>query len=170
MKKILPSLLLAFALILFFACEKDDICVNGDTPLLVFRFYDATDTTETLDVPSLRVREVVLDEIVTTFTDRSNSRDSIGIPLRIVEGSTQYAFIRDSEDDEDTGEETGNIDTLTITYQVREAYVSKACGFVANFDELTVTLNGTDEKWIQDFTIEQETVENTNAAHVKIFH
>lgn len=170
MKKILPCLLTAFLLVHFASCEKDDICVDGDTPLLVIGFFDSTDTTLAKEVPSLRVKEVILDSIINTIADRSSSLDSIGVPLRIGEANTQFAFISDSADDEDTGEETGNIDTLTISYTTGEAFISRACGFVAQYDDLTVTLPASASNWIQDISIVQETLENSNNIHVKIFH
>ena len=33
---------MAVVCLLVSACEKDDICVDGDTPLLVITFYDYT--------------------------------------------------------------------------------------------------------------------------------
>ncbi|MCL6275298.1 DUF6452 family protein [Muricauda sp. 2012CJ35-5] len=170
MKKILPSLLFIMLLLQAISCEKDDICVDGDTPLLVIGFFDATDETMAKEVPSLRIKEVILDSNINTIADRSSALDSIGVPLRINEVSTQFAFIMDSADDADTGEETGNIDTLTINYEVRENFVSKACGFVANFDNISVTLPANAANWIQNITVEQETVENSQNIHVKIFH
>jgi len=170
MKKILPILLIALSLIYVSSCEKDDICVDGDTPLLVIGFYDATDTTEAKDVPLLRIKEVILDSIVNTITDRTSTLDSIGIPLRADASSTSFAFITDSADDETTEEETGNIDTLTIAYSNLEAFISRACGFVANYGDLTVTLPESATNWIQDITVVQDTIENSNNIHVKIFH
>ncbi|MEO9510669.1 MAG: DUF6452 family protein [Flavobacteriaceae bacterium] len=170
MKKIIPSLLITLMLIYFASCEKDDICVDGDTPLLYVGFYDVDDTTEFKNVSSLRIKEVILDSVLDTFTDRSSALDSVGMPLRIDASSTGFAFISDSEDDEDTGEETGTIDTLTISYETTEAFISRACGFVANYENLTVTLPESAENWIQDITIVEETIENSNTIHVKIFH
>lgn len=170
MKKILPSLLITFLLIAIASCEKDDICVDGDTPLLVIGFFNVDDTTESKDVPSLRIREVVLDSNINTITDRASNLDSIGIPLRIDATNTVFAFITDSADDETTGEETGNIDTLTISYETREVFISRACGFVINYDNLNVTLPESTSNWIQDISISEQTIENSNNIHVKIFH
>lgn len=170
MRKIIPVLLIASLVLYFSSCEKDDICVDGDTPLLVIGFFDATDTTLAKEVPSLRIKEVILDDVVDTFTDRSSSLDSIGIPLRIDSNDTSFEFIMDSDDDGTTGEEIGNIDVLTISYQTREAFVSRACGFVANYDNLSITLPANSENWIQDISIVQQTVENSNNIHVKIFY
>nr|WP_299341142.1 DUF6452 family protein [Allomuricauda sp.] len=170
MKKILPVLLIAFSLVQISSCEKDDICVDEVTPLLVFGFFDIADTTEAKVVPSLRIKEIELDSVIDTFTDRSSSLDSIGLPLRTDAVSTSYAFITDSADDETSGEETGSIDTLTITYTTREAFISRACGFAINFDDLAIDISPNGANWIQEIRIVQTTIENSNNIHVKILH
>ncbi|TXN36258.1 hypothetical protein FVB32_17065 [Flagellimonas hymeniacidonis] len=170
MKKILSIFLILSFLIYVTSCEKDDICVDGDTPLLVIGFFDVTDTTLAKEVPLLRIRETILDTTVNTIDDRSSSLDSIAIPLRIDATSTSFAFITDSADDDTTGEETGNIDTLTIAYSTQEAFISRACGFVANYGDLTITLPESATNWVQDITVVQQTIENSNNIHVKIFH
>ncbi|RIV72338.1 DUF6452 family protein [Flagellimonas aequoris] len=170
MKKIIPILLILSLVIYVSSCEKDDICVDGDTPLLVIGFYDIDDTTASKDVPSLRIKEVILDSTINTITDRSNNLDSIGIPLRSDAMTTSFAFITNSADDADTGEETGNIDTLTFSYTTREAFLSRACGFVMNFDNLSVTLPASANNWIQDIKVVQESIENSNNVHVKIYY
>ena len=170
MKKIIPILLILSLVIYVSSCEKDDICVDGDTPLLVIGFYDINDTTAAKDVPSLRIKEIILDSVINTINDRSNNLDSIGIPLRSDATTTSFAFITNSADDADTGEETGNIDTLTFSYTTREAFLSRACGFVMNFDNLSVTLPASANNWIQDIKVVQESIENSNNVHVKIYY
>ena len=172
MKKILPILLIACFVIYFSSCEKDDICVEGDTPLLMIGFYDIEDTMVTKKVPSLRIRSLdnntVLDN--DSFNDRATSPDSLLVPLRVNATSTSYEFILDSAEDADTQTETGNSDELIISYTTRDAFVSRACGFVANFDGLSITLPQNADNWIQDISIVQSSVENSNSIHVKIFH
>lgn len=172
MKKIIPILLIALTLFYVSSCEKDDICVDGDTPLLVIGFFDVEDTTAFKRVPSIRIRNIDIDSVLNndTFGDRSNSPDSLQVPLRSNAITTMYQIISDSEDDTDTEQEIGNIDTLTITYDLGEAFVSRACGFVANYDNITVTLTEGAENWIQDISVVQPNVENTDNIHVKIFH
>ncbi|MDC6367086.1 MULTISPECIES: DUF6452 family protein [Flavobacteriaceae] len=172
MKKLLPILLIAVFLTCISSCEKDDICVDGDTPLLVIGFFDVDDTTEAKEVDLLRIRSLDNETVLEndTFSDRTDSPDSLSIPLRIDNTITTYQFISDSADDEDTEEETGNIDVLTISYDTREAFISRACGFVINYDNINVTLPDSAENWIQDISIVQQTIENSNNIHVKIFH
>lgn len=172
MKKITPILLIVSLLYYVSSCEKDDICVDGDTPLLVIGFFDIEDTTAAKAVSSIRIRNIDIDSVLTnsTFGDRSNSPDSLQVPLRSSATSTMYHIISGSQDDTDSGEETGNIDTLTISYDLGEAFVSRACGFVVNYNNITVTLNEGAENWIQDISVVQPNVENTDSIHVKIFH
>ncbi len=172
MKKILPILLITALLVYVSSCEKDDICVNGDTPHLVIGFFDIEDTTAAKEVPSLRIRALDNDSVLQneTFSDRADSPDSLLVPLRINATNTSFEFIMDSEDDEETEMEIGNIDPLTISYTTSEAFVSRACGFVVNYDGLSITLHESENNWIQDIRIVQPTVENSNNIHVKIFH
>ena len=155
----------------FSACEKDDICVDGDTPLLIIRFYDAENRTEPKVVPGLRILGIGNDALIDTFTDRSSSLDSIGIPLKTNDPTTAFSFIMDSADDDD-GNEIGNTDLITFSYDINETFISRACGFVANYENLDTEFEGSDEDWIQEIEITTTTVEleETLTAHVKIFH
>ena len=172
MKKIIPILLIVSVLFYVSSCEKDDICVDGDTPLMVIGFFDFADTTLVKNVPSIRIRNIDIDSILTnsSFSDRSESPDSLQVPLRSTATTTMYQIISESADDEETELETGNIDTLTISYELGEAFVSRACGFVTNYNNISVSLTEGAENWIQDIKVVQPNVENTNTIHVKIFH
>ena len=172
MKKIIPILLIVSVLFYVSSCEKDDICVDGDTPLMVIGFFDFADTTLVKNVPSIRIRNIDIDSILTnsSFSDRSESPDSLQVPLRSTTTTTMYQIISESADDEETELETGNIDTLTISYELGEAFVSRACGFVTNYNNISVTLTEGAENWIQDIKVVQPNVENPNTIHVKIFH
>ena len=139
---------------------------------MVIGFFDFADTTLVKNVPSIRIRNIDIDSILTnsSFSDRSESPDSLQVPLRSTATTTMYQIISESADDEETELETGNIDTLTISYELGEAFVSRACGFVTNYNNISVTLTEGAENWIQDIKVVQPNVENTNTIHVKIFH
>lgn len=167
MRKIRILILLLAAVISFNACEKDDICVDGDTPLLIIRFYDNDNPGELKAVPNIRVIGLGQNSTVNTIADRT-SLDSIALPLRINEPNTGFILISDSADEDDL--ETGNIDTLTFDYNTLEVFVSRACGFVANYDELGELLTTDSENWIQNIEIVSPLVQKQDSAHVKIFH
>jgi len=175
MNKLKIGFLFVLSIVSFSACEKDDICVDGDTPLLIIRFFDAENPTEFKAVPSLRVIGIGVGAPVDTFGDRS-SIDSIGIPLRTNNPLTEFIFIMDSANDEN-GVETGNSDALGFSYDIRDDFfVSRACGFVANYDNLSSNFTASPENWIQSVeilnsTVQLETGETTETtAHVQIFH
>ncbi|MEM1339454.1 MAG: DUF6452 family protein [Bacteroidota bacterium] len=168
MKRLL-LLLLLLTIVQFSSCEKDDICVEGDTPLLIIGFFDFDDTTASRNTPRLRVRALEPDTIINTFNDRTNN-DSIALPLRIDSNSTGFVFIINSRDDADTGEALGNRDTLQFNYEVTERFVSRACGFVANYNSLdTIRQVDPEGDWIRRITVVDTNIVNSNAIHVKIF-
>lgn len=152
---------------LFFGCEKDDICVDGDTPLLVIRFFDSAQPETPKAVDRLRVIGLENGDPVPTFADRS-SPDSIAVPLRPGEAETAFILIRDSQDED--GVETGNADTLRLSYLTSEVFVSRACGFIANYEALEGTLETGSENWIQSVEVDTTSVQTQDRSHVSIFH
>ena len=99
MKKLIPILLITALFYWVSSCEKDDICVDGDTPLLVLGFFDVNDTTAAKAVPSIRIKSIDIDSVLTnsTFGDRSNSPDSLQVPLRSNAVTTMYQIISGSK-------------------------------------------------------------------------
>ncbi len=160
-------LFIILGIVLFGACEKDDICVDGDTPLLILTFYDVENPETAKSVSNLRIVGLGQDDPVNTFTDRSTV-DSVAIPLRVDQTQSQFILIFDSADEAEA--ETGNIDTLSFQYNVTEEFVSRACGFVANFTDLNSVLTSDAENWIQNIEISNPAVIKLDSAHVKIFH
>lgn len=158
--------LLAF--ILATACEKDDICVDGDTPLLVITLYRSDDPATPKNATTLRVVGLGNGTPVNTFADRS-SRDSIGIPLRADTNRAGFVFIYSSKDN-DQGADTGNRDTLYFDYTVSENFVSRACGFVPNYENLAFELQQDTNNWIDSVAVIQPDIRNNTSAHVSIFH
>ncbi|MGB5817839.1 MAG: DUF6452 family protein [Saonia sp.] len=166
MKKISVLFLLLLTIFALTNCEKDDICVEGDTPSLVINFFDVNNPTEAQDVPSLEVIALALDgSVIDTIPNAS--LDSIVIPLRIRENTTTYILSQNLTASDDT---MINRDTLTFNYESKEVFISRACGFVANFDNLADDLTMDSNNWIQEIEIDIPFVENSIVTHVKIFH
>ncbi len=154
--------------IAFASCEKDDICVEGDTPLMVIEFFDIDDTTALKNVTALRVVGQGQTVTVNTVADRSNL-NTITIPLKTAEDTTSFLLISNSASD-DNGAETGNIDTVNFSYSRLEDFKSRACGFVINYDNLDANLTTDTDNWIQGIEITQTQIINADSTHVKIFH
>jgi len=66
--------------------------------------------------------------------------------------------------------EIGNTDTLTINHESKEVFISRACGFIANYENLIPNLSTDDDNWIANIEVVSSTVENSETAHVKIYH
>jgi len=162
MNKLKTLFVILLGILCLSACEKDDICTEDDTPQLVIRFYDALNPTEFKDVQNLIVWGVLPTEGKDTIANIA--LDSIVLPLRVDETSTSFAFSRQLTIDDI------NVDTLTFNYDVKEIYKSRACGYIANFENLTATVKQDDSVWVQTIDIDNALIENTASAHVKIFH
>ncbi|MCP4978615.1 MAG: hypothetical protein GY931_20910, partial [Maribacter sp.] len=158
MNKLKIAFIICLGIIFFSACEKDDICVDGSTPLLVVRFYDEADTANTKSVTTLRVVGLGQTSTVNTYADRSTA-DSLAIPLNPSSPSTTYLLIANSADEDEV--EIGNTDTLTIIHETKEVFISRACGFVANYDNLETNLTADGDIWIKDIEIISATVQNS---------
>ena len=76
------SILLLYPL---FSCEKDDICVDGDTPLLVIRFFDSTQPETPKAVSKLRVIGLGNGDPVPTIADRANLDQLLAVIQRGLE-------------------------------------------------------------------------------------
>lgn len=168
MKNFAYSIILLFFLFTVASCEKDDICVEGTTPLMVIEFYDANSRETLKNVTSLRVGGVGQEFTVNTVADRTNL-STVTIPLKTVEDITSFVFISNSATNEDNVQ-VGNIDTVTFNYSRLEDFKSRACGFIVTYEELTGTLQTDTDNWIQEIEIIQSEIITSDSTHVKIYH
>lgn len=150
----------------FSSCEKDDICVDGNTPLLVIRFYDIADTSLVKSVPNMVVRGIIGQDSLLSIIPNA-SGDSIAIPLRNDDGTTRFLISQNPTPSDTTQVKA---DTVTFNYITKSLFISRACGFIANFDELEGERVAENEPWIQAINIVNPSIENSSSAHVKIFH
>jgi len=175
MKKILTTLVF---LLLTISCEKDDICTttNADTAHLVIRFYDylnqdtPKEVTDLLIVGKLDNGDLISDGVV-------SSRDSIAIPLRILQNNTSYILIKDyAIDDNGTPSDpiddivTGNEDAIVLNYENEELFISKACGFKTIFNNVNFGFDSDADNWILGSNVVNTKIENEDNAHIHIFH
>ncbi|WP_159023467.1 DUF6452 family protein [Formosa sp. L2A11] len=171
-------LLLAFC---FLGCERDDICSNDTetTPKLIIRFYDVTNPNadESLDVTNLVVQGVGNDEVLSDYNIVAT--DSIAIPLKTTDTITQYSLYEeyilddnDTPDDDSDDTVTGNEDIITITYNVEEVYVSRACGYKTVYNNVSINLESDSDNWIQliQSVDDNQSVEDETEQHFKFYH
>lgn len=162
-------------LLLAISCEKDDICTsqNADTSHLKIKFYDQLDQEVLKPVTNLLI--VGVDNSLKYGLE--STRDSIVIPLRILENNTSYKLIKDYEIDDngtptDSSDDfaTGNEDVIILNYVNEELFISKACGFKNVFNDLNLGLPADTDNWILSSNVITNKIENEDNAHIHIFH
>ncbi|MDW5288598.1 DUF6452 family protein [Formosa sp. PL04] len=165
----------------FLGCEKDDIC-SADTPTtpsLIIRFYDVTypNTDVLKSVANLRIQGVGNDEVLPGYNVVAT--DSIALPLKTTETITQYRLYEeyvvndnDTPDDDTDDYITGNEDIITITYDMTEVYVSRACGYKTIYGNVSINLVPDSDNWIKLIRSvdDNQSVENDNEQQFKIYH
>lgn len=164
MKQLIILFLITFTLS---GCEKDDICdpATATTPSLVIQFYDADSPNNVQTVTNLKV----IAPGFTTAVSGTSGVSKITIPLKTSGDTTSFEFIENGGD-ADTSDD--NTDVLQFTYNRKNIYVSRACGYKVNFDLTNTNTNilTTDtDNWIQSIVIAQPNIETENETHVKIY-
>jgi len=168
MKKLGYGVILFLYILGAASCEKDDICVEGNTPLMVIEFFDINNPDTPKNVPKLRVVGQGQTVTVNTSADRTDL-NKITVPLKTAEDSTGFFLISNSASNED-GFEIGNIDTITFNYARLEEFKSRACGFIITYEDLNGSLQTDTDNWIKDIEIIRSEIINADSTHVKIFH
>jgi len=167
MKKILFGLFTLLFALSIWNCEKDDICEDGTptTPKLIIEFYDNDNPTNKKNVTDLKV----IAEGMTTSLEY-NAVSKIELPLKTDTDLVKYNLVFNSKNADVALQ---NEDKITINYNRKDIYISRACGFKTLYN-LNANPNGmvltTDpDNWIKEITIQKFTIENENETHVKIF-
>jgi hypothetical protein len=158
-------LLLVFFIGIISACEKDDFCIeNPVTSKLIIDFYDDTNR-ETLKKVE-RFSVIAVGQPDSLFTNVS-TESRISIPLNSLTKETVFKLKKNTTTN---GAEADNlIATFTITYDKREEFVSRSCGFKVVFNNLT--FSSETNSWITDFTPTTViNLDDQSEAHVQIFH
>ena len=158
-------LLLVFFIGIISACEKDDFCIeNPVTSKLIINFYDDTNRETLKKVERFSMIAVgVPDSLFTNVSTES----SISIPLNSLTNETVFKLKKNTTTN---GAKADNlIATFTITYDKREEFVSRSCGFKVLYSN--VAFSSDTNSWITDFTPTTViNLDDQSEAHVQIFH
>lgn len=170
----MKKIFLLSCLLAFFACEKDDICSEATptTPRLFLEFYDISDPDETKNVTELYAYGIIDDETTVPLLSQTITASEILIPLRTDANQTKFVLHQNYEIDETTDDDVvlGNPETVTVTYEREEVYVSRACGYKTVFKNIVFSVEGDEDNWIINSEILLENVELETEAHVKVYH
>jgi hypothetical protein len=162
MKKYLKYILLCLFSFGFLGCEKDDICAQEDpnTQAVVIEFYNKDERTKTKIPPGLLAYVTGYDIAI-----KANG-NVLTLPLLINANTTSWNLVLNGDDSIEGNE---IIDVLTFNYEVEQQYVSKACGYKANFilDETNGVVST--YNWINSIEIINSNIINPNEVHLKIY-
>tara|TARA_S200000501_G_C20865548_1_gene761768 strand:- start:2051 stop:2536 length:486 start_codon:yes stop_codon:yes gene_type:complete len=150
-------------LIFLFACEPDDICLSeiDDTPKLLIGFYDKN-SGNLKEVENLKIQGLDNDQIYIFETI-----DSIGIPLINNKNLTTFNLTKNFEED---NVDSGNNDKMFVNYNPNWIYISRACGYITNYDIDNIIIENDIENWIIDSEIITYSIKDEENIHVKIYH
>ena len=161
---------------MFVACEKDDLCAETTptTPQLIISFKDANNTTESKVVESLGVYAIDNNDLILIETINGINTDSISLPLSNDIEVSNFKFYKNYSlvDGVIEGEENH----IYLEYNAVEVFISRACGFINNYIDLSVfnydpnVFGNPVGTWISGYEVIIPIVENENQAHVNIFH
>lgn len=160
--------LIGILLSILWSCERDDICIEENTPLLVIRFFDHEDPTQYKKVVNLKVQIEGIDgdyvnETITALTD------SIAIPVKVTEDITRFRLILNGNDKDETND---NEDVFDLSYIREDVFVSRSCGYKTLYYDIKPSLINDSDNWIKSIeTVKTpQDILNQNSDHVKIFH
>jgi len=150
-------------LIFLFACEPDDICLSeiDDTPKLLIGFYDKN-SGNLKEVENLKIQGLDNDQVYVFETI-----DSIGIPLINNKNLTTFNLTKNFEEDSVS---SGNNDKMFVNYNRNWIYISRACGYITNYDIDNLIIENDIENWIIDSEIITNSIKDEENIHVKIYH
>jgi len=162
MKKTLQYILLSILSFGLLGCEKDDICAEEDpkTQAVVLEFYNKDRPTEA-KTPANLVAYVTGNDLAIAAVG-----NKLSLPLMIDSQTTTWNLVLNANDANDTND---IIDQVTFNYDVIQEYVSRSCGYKANF--ILNETNGvlTTNNWINSIEIINSNIVNPNEIHIKIF-
>jgi len=167
MKKTLVILLLFICIA--FSCERDDLCPEDTptTPSLIVEFRNNILNENPKNVTRLRVEDF---DDATRVLEAYNivTEDQIILPLKTDANETKYRVYRDYVDETNTG----NPDVITIQYSTTQIYVSRACGFKSNFENVEILIENDSNNWMLFAAPENDNqiVTNEDEIHFTIRH
>jgi len=128
----MKNLILVFGfLLLLTSCGgDDDICLNADsTPRLKLKFHDSDGK-----LRQMEHLEVNVDYGNSKLTNiiSADKVDSVFIPLRVDENAYTDIYFKTAKD--------GDSSKVRINYDSKAIYVSPACGFKKNYENLKAEL------------------------------
>ncbi len=166
---ILKNLLILFLIVLMASgCEKDNICLEPNTPHLIITFHDIDDNSERKNVLNLNVK---IEGIDGDYDPESipSSTDSISIPVRVDLNMTNYFLTAQTDKDD---ENSNNEDSFNMTYSREDFFISRSCGYKTLFYQIDPNLLSDSSNWIKKIETvnDPQDILDEESTHIKIYH
>jgi len=158
MKKI--HFLLSFIFIATFtvSCEEDDICLGGEaTPALTVVIMNAETNKRQADSLYIDLVDQNFENPIILYEGILS--DSLKLPLGTLDQTSSYFKIKRKKN--------GVSDNLTVDYETKTSFVSKACGFKINYENVNYASTN---NAIVNLESNSTVIENESAANLYIFY
>lgn len=143
--------------ILFFSCEEEDICTEGSTPRLVIQTKNSQESSIEIDSIQIYRSQNQNDSLILKATLGNQHK----IPLLLKKApSTKFIF---------KTYQKNHIwqDELTIGYDYELKYISKACGYRVQYNNLKVKFNSGFFKQVE---VLNPTLDHETTAHLLFYY
>lgn len=158
--------LLLIASLVCFSCTRDDLCPENTavTPNILILFHDSEEPEQRKSVERLKV---LVDNEEQTVVISPVTTDSISLPLNVNSDQTDFIFEKIVTSETDTLIYQNH---LSFSYNRKDIYVNRACGFRSEFYNLNVSNRAGNLSWIDAITVKKDSITNENEAHLIIYH
>ena len=158
----LKTYILALAtLLVYSSCEKDDVCVENDSVYVNLVFYDVEDGSTAKSVSGFSLLDLNGD-IVRNYDNTTVA--SIALVLPTSQSSYDLILQKRTEVDDLT---INTNDTLNFNYTPKATYVSRACGYIRTYTDLSIDSTS---NWISGVIVNTPEINSNNEEHVAILH
>ena len=158
----LKTYILALAtLLVYSSCEKDDVCVENDSVYVNLVFYDVEDGSTAKSVSGFSLLDLNGD-IVRNYGNTTVASIALVLPT----SQSSYDLILQKRTEVD-GLTINTNDTLNFNYTPKATYVSRACGYIRTYTDLSIDSTS---NWISGVIVNTPEINSNNEEHVAILH
>jgi hypothetical protein len=158
----LKTYILALAtLLIYSSCEKDDVCVENDSVYVNLVFYDTEDGSTAKSVSGFSLLDLN-GEIVRNYDNTTVASIALVLPT----SQSSYDLILQKRTEVD-GLTMNTNDTLNFNYTPKATYVSRACGYIRTYTDLSIDSTS---NWISGVVVNTPEINSNNDEHVAILH
>jgi len=159
--KVQNYILALVSLLILSSCEKDDVCVENDSVYVNLVFFSVEDGSTAKSVSGFSLLDLNGD-IVQNYDNTTVSAIALVLPT----SETSYGLILQKRTEVD-GLTINTNDTLNFSYTPKATYVSRACGYIRTYTDLSTSSTS---NWISEVIVNNPEINSNSDEHVAILH